>query len=74
MSKGQLRDMTTQELVEHLAEAKKEKFNLRFQIATNQLDNTARLGEVKRDIARTLTMLRERELAEDAESFAEESA
>jgi large subunit ribosomal protein L29 len=55
--------MTDEELVEALAEAKEERFNLRFQVATNQLDNTARLTAVKRDIARILTVMRERELA-----------
>jgi large subunit ribosomal protein L29 len=74
MAKVELRDMTNEELVDHLADAKQEKFNLRFQIATNQLDNTARLGEVKREIARTLTILRERELAGEGEQLAEESA
>ncbi|HEX6148044.1 MAG TPA: 50S ribosomal protein L29 [Acidimicrobiia bacterium] len=42
---------------------KEEQFNLRFQVATNQLDNTSRIKDVKRDIARILTVLRERELA-----------
>jgi large subunit ribosomal protein L29 len=55
--------MSAEELTEALAEAKEERFNLRFQVATNQLDNTARLTEVKRDIARILTVMRERELA-----------
>ena len=41
----------------------RELFNLRFQLATNQLDNTARLGQVKKDIARILAVARERELA-----------
>ncbi len=51
------------ELIERLAEAKKEQFNLRFQLATGQLDNSARLGEVRKDIARLSTFLREREIA-----------
>lgn len=58
-----IRELTNEELMESLAEAKEEKFNLRFQVATNQLDNTARIKEVKRDIARILTVLRERELS-----------
>jgi large subunit ribosomal protein L29 len=52
-----LREMTEIELVEKLGEAKEELFNLRFQLATNQLDNTSRLGQVKKDIARISTVL-----------------
>jgi len=59
-----LREMTTEELTEELAEAKEERFNLRFQVATNQLDNTSRMRELKKHIARILTVLRERELEE----------
>ena len=51
------------ELLERLAESRKELFNLRFQLATGQLDNSARLGEVRREIARLATFLREREIA-----------
>jgi large subunit ribosomal protein L29 len=51
------------ELVERLAESRRELFNLRFQLATGQLDNSARLGEVRRDIARLATFLREREIS-----------
>ena len=61
MSVAEIREMTDEELVERLEEARSEKFNLRFQLATNQLDNTARIKEVKREIARILTVLRERE-------------
>ena len=46
-----------------MAERREELFNLRFQLVTGQLDNSARLGEVKRMIARILTELREREIA-----------
>jgi large subunit ribosomal protein L29 len=66
MSVNELRDMTEQELFDALVEAKEERFNLRFQIATNQLDNTARLKTVKKEIAQILTILRERELASSA--------
>jgi len=62
MSVADLRDLTTEELTEALVEAKEERFNLRFQVATNQLDNTARLKSVKKEIAQILTVLREREL------------
>ena len=57
-----LRELTTQELQEQFEESKEELFNLRFQLATNQLDNTARLSEVRRDIARLATVIREQEL------------
>ena len=66
MSVADLRDMTIDELTEALQEAKEERFNLRFQVATNQLDNTARLKAVKKEIAQILTVLRERELAEES--------
>ena len=56
------REMTTEELLESLDEAREEKFNLRFQLATNQLDNTARVKAVKKDIARILTEMRVREM------------
>lgn len=51
------------ELVDRLAESRREVFNLRFQLATGQLDNTARLGAVRKDIARVMTVLRDREIA-----------
>ena len=60
MNTADIREMTDEELIEMLLESKSEKFNLRFQLATNQLDNTARIGEVKKDIARILTVMRER--------------
>ena len=63
MTPSELREMTDTELIEALAEAKEEQFNLRFQVATNQLDNHARIKDVKKDIARILTLLREREMA-----------
>ncbi|MGH8912889.1 MAG: 50S ribosomal protein L29 [Acidimicrobiia bacterium] len=63
MTPSELREMTDEELMEALGEAKAEQFNLRFQLATNQLDNHARIKDVKQDIARILTVLREREPA-----------
>ena len=72
MSVTDLREMTDQELAEALIEAKEERFNLRFQVATNQLDNTARLKFVKKEIAQILTVMREREL--DASSADAEQA
>lgn len=58
----QLRDLTQDELTRKIAELKEELFNLRFQLATGQLENTMRIKEVKRTIARTQTLIREREL------------
>ncbi len=59
----ELRELNDAELVQRLAEAKEEQFNLRFQSATGQLDNTARLREIRRDVARLNTLRREREIA-----------
>ena len=59
---AELREADESELETRLAEAKQELFNLRFQIVTGQLDNSARLRAVRRDIARILTVLREREI------------
>jgi large subunit ribosomal protein L29 len=59
----EMRQMGDAELIDRLAEARKELFNLRFQQATGQLDNVARLPNVKREIARAETLLREREIA-----------
>ncbi|HVR31624.1 MAG TPA: 50S ribosomal protein L29 [Acidimicrobiia bacterium] len=56
-----LRELSHDELEEKLAKSKEELFNLRFQLATNQLDNTARLKAVKKEIARILTVMREQE-------------
>jgi large subunit ribosomal protein L29 len=58
----ELRDMTDAELQEHLHTARRELFGLRFQHATGELDNTAGLKQAKRDIARALTIAREREI------------
>jgi large subunit ribosomal protein L29 len=58
-----LRDLSDRELVERLDEAKKELFNLRFQNVTGQLDNNARLGLIRKDVARINTLLRQREIA-----------
>ena len=59
----ELRELSDTELVERLAETKQELFNLRFQHVTGQLDNTSRLGHVRKDVARINTLLREREIA-----------
>lgn len=57
-----LTDLTVADLTERLAETKAELFNLRFQHATGQLDNTARIGQAKKEAARVLTELRAREI------------
>jgi large subunit ribosomal protein L29 len=59
---AELRELLDDELVTRLLEAKEELFNLRFQVATGQLDNNRRLQTVRRDIARIYTIMREREL------------
>jgi large subunit ribosomal protein L29 len=56
----ELRDMDDAVLVEHLQTARRELFGLRFQHATGELENTSRLRDAKRDVARALTVLRER--------------
>lgn len=61
MKAAALREMTTMELREQLEKDRQEQFNLRFQAATQQLDNPRRLREVRKNIARVLTILRERE-------------
>ncbi len=64
-------DLGDTDIIEKLADAKEELFNLRFQLATGQLDNPTRVTEVKREIARMLTELRAREIADaDAVSAA----
>ena len=64
MKASEIRAMTSEEIKSALDEAYRELFNLRFQHSTAQLENTNRLKEVKRDIARMKTILRERELAQ----------
>jgi large subunit ribosomal protein L29 len=59
----ELRELDDEELETRLGEAKQELFNMRFELATGQRDNTARVRDVRRDIARINTLLREREIA-----------
>lgn len=68
---AQLTAMVDEELESRLAEASQELFNLRFQVVTGQLDNTARIGAVRRDIARVKTLLRARQLTRAAEAGTE---
>lgn len=67
MKTSELRELSDAELVEQHDELKEELFNLRFRLATGQLDNYARLGQARRDVARVLTVQRERQLASKQE-------
>lgn len=62
MKASEIRNMTNAEIEQQIKELKEELFNLRFQLATGQLENTARIREVRKLIARAKTILREREL------------
>lgn len=62
MKAKELRNLTTAEIEQKIKSLKEELFNLRFQLATGQLDNPARIREVRKGIARAKTILREREL------------
>ena len=66
MKANDVRALTPDQLEEELAKLKKEQFNLRFQKATGQLENTARVRVVRRDIARIQTVLRGKRTAENA--------
>ena len=63
MNAADVRDMTEDQLKSKLLELKKEQFNLRFQKASGQLEKTSRIGEVRKDIARVKTILREKTAA-----------
>lgn len=65
MKASELREMTREELRQRLDELYQEQFNLRFQVATRQIENTSRFRQVRQDIARVKTLMRELEL--DAE-------
>lgn len=64
MSAADLRSQTIDQLKEELVKFKKEQFNLRFQAASGQLEKTRRVREVRREIARVRTVMREKQLAE----------
>jgi large subunit ribosomal protein L29 len=66
MRPADVRDLSDNELAEHIATARRELFGLRFQHATGELDNTAGLRRAKREVARALTVARQREI--DVES------
>ncbi len=65
MNASEFRSMTNAEIAGKLDDAYQELFNLRFQRTSGQLSNTARFSEVRKEIARMKTILRERELAEE---------
>ena len=67
MKASEAHNLKDAELVAKLIDAKQESFNLRFRHATGELENTARLGQAKRDIARLLTVARERGIDVDRE-------
>jgi large subunit ribosomal protein L29 len=70
----ELRELPDHELLVRIEGAKEELFNLRFQLATGQLDNTARLREIRRDVARIATVLREREIERELDALATSEA
>lgn len=64
MKSSEIRELSNEELANKLKEGRAELFNLRFQMATSQLDNTARVKTVKKDIARIQTEIRARQIVE----------
>ena len=66
MKMNEIREFSDEELAKKLVDGRAELFNLRFQMATSQLDNTARVTNVKRDIARIQTEMRARQIAAEA--------
>lgn len=63
MKANEVRDLTPDQLNDKIVELKKEAFNLRFQRASGQLENTARVREIRRDVARISTILKEKKAA-----------
>ena len=70
---AELRELTDDQLVERAESAKEELFNLRFQLATGQLDNPARMKQVRHDVARIATVLRERQIKQELDAIAAET-
>ena len=66
MKINEIRELTTEELQLKVSELKKELFNLRFSLATNNLDNPMKIPAVKKDIAKIMTVMREKELKGEA--------
>jgi len=71
---AELRELPDEELYARIDSAKEELFNLRFQLATGQLDNTARLRELRHDVARLATVLREREIELELDAIVADEA
>jgi large subunit ribosomal protein L29 len=69
---AELRELPDDELAARMESAKEELFNLRFQLATGQLDAPSRLREVRHDVARIATVLREREIENELDRIADE--
>ena len=69
---AELRELPDDELVVRMESAKEELFNLRFQLATGQLDAPSRLRDVRRDVARIAPVLREREIEQELDRLADE--
>jgi large subunit ribosomal protein L29 len=69
---AELRELPDDELVSRMEAGKEELFNLRFQLATGQLDNPARMTQVRHDVARIATVLREREIELELDALASE--
>jgi large subunit ribosomal protein L29 len=70
---AELRELPDDELVVRMEAAKEELFNLRFQLATGQLDNPARMKQVRHDVARIATVLRERQIELELDAIAAET-
>jgi len=70
----ELRDLGEPELLERLESLKEELFNLRFQLATGQLDNPMRIKQVRHEIARILTIVREREIEAELDGLVDGSS
>ena len=66
---AELRELPEEELVTRMEAGKEELFNLRFQLATGQLDNPARMKQVRHDVARIATVLREREIERELDAI-----
>jgi large subunit ribosomal protein L29 len=66
---AELRELPDEELVTLMESGKEELFNLRFQLATGQLDNPARMKQVRHDVARIATVLREREIEQELDAI-----
>ena len=71
MKPAEIRELSDEALAEKLKDCRAEVFNLRFQMATSQLDNTARVTTVKKDIARVLTEQRARQIAAEKSAATE---